>query len=168
MRDRALAVARWLCGVPHLVGQRGLLLLAFAVTVIGYGTGLIAGYQPTFTSALGIPDELFGVMFLADGVILLLGAFLQWRRFPYAFAASVSFFWAFILTGFWALPFGWVASMSWLGMGLVQVIATIWPEPVGARNRVNVKTYKQTLYIITSSELVDDEIKEVRDDAPDE
>lgn len=169
MNNRVMAIVQMLRKLPQSLGQRGILLLAFAFTTLGYGFGLVAGYQPTFTSALGIPNFGFGLMFIIDGTLLTLGALLKWGRFPPAIAASVSFFWAFILTGFWAAPFGWVASMSWLGLGFVQLVCTIWPEPVTEVTPSVVKTYKQTLYIITSSELVtDDEDKDSEDDRPDE
>jgi hypothetical protein len=142
------------------------LLLVFSFVALAYGIGLVSGYEPTFSTALGLSSVGFGVIFITDGVILLLGALLRWGRFPYALAASLSFFWAFILTGFWALPFGWVASISWLGMGLVQLVCVLWPEPVTGDRPTKVKAYKQTLYIITSSELVDDNDGE--DDRPDE
>jgi hypothetical protein len=165
MTKKAGAILQWLANLPYQVGQRGVLLLVFSFVGLAYGIGLVSGYEPTFSTALGLSSVGFGIIFITIGVILLLGALLRWGRFPYALGASLSFFWAFILTGFWALPFGWVASISWLGMGLVQLVCVLWPEPVTGDRPTKVKAYKQTLYLITSSELVDDDSE---DDRPDE
>jgi hypothetical protein len=175
MNRWALKLAVWLCNVPRRIGQRGVLLLVFAFTVFGYGIGLMSGYTPTFTSALGISDPVFGMMFIADGIVLTLGAWYRWGRLPYAIAATVSFFWAFILTGFWAAPFGWTASMSWLGMGLVQLCAVIWPEPANGEQVLSraMRAYEHTISIVTHEteriDFFDPELDlENKDGTPDE
>jgi hypothetical protein len=154
MLNKAKAVLKWLGRLPRRIGQRGILLLIFAFTVFGYGFGLVFGYHPTFDAALGISDFGFGLIFIADGVILTLGALLRWGRFPYSVAATVSFFWVFILTGFWAGPFGWAASMSWVGMGLVQVFAVVWPEPVAERNILKraIATHQHAIDVVADSD----------------
>lgn len=138
MTNTARTIGRWLRHFTGCLGQRGVLLLVFALTAFGYGIGLLSGYEPTFSHALGVSDIVFGVMFIADGIILTIGSLFRWGRFPYCVAAAVSFFWAFTLTAFWAAPFGWAASMSWLGMGFVQVCTILWPEPIQGKKLLSI------------------------------
>lgn len=113
------------------VGQRGVLLLVFAITSLAYGAGLLLGYHPTFNHALDIDVRYFGLMFVATGLVCLIGALNRWGRFPYSFAVTTTTFWICLLFTFWSYHrgFAWVAIMPWVMIDLTQLLAAIWPEP---------------------------------------
>ena len=51
-------------GYAARAGYRGLGLATFAATCFLYGSGLLAGYHPTFFTAYGLPTEDFGWAFV--------------------------------------------------------------------------------------------------------
>jgi len=112
------------------IGQRGALLLVFAATYIAYGAGLLFGYHPTFSRALDVPVSMFGYLFIAAGIVFLVGAIFRFSRVPFSVALSVTTFWVFMLLIFWSTHrgFAWVAVMPWVTIGFTQLISALQPD----------------------------------------
>jgi hypothetical protein len=113
------------------VVSRSELLFLYSVIVITYGIGLLSGYHPTFDKVFAIQVGAFGYMFIATGVICLLGILFDWGKVPYALSVSVAVFWACVLVVFWSSPegFSWVAALSWIFIAATQLLESIRSKP---------------------------------------
>jgi len=114
--------------VVSRVGRRSGLLLIFAITAMVYGSGLLAGYVPTFDTALDVPVYVYGFMFLFASLVGFLGVIFRWVKMPYAVSVATAVFWAMLLAVFWQSPFGWTAATSWFGIAMMCFYAATWPR----------------------------------------
>ena len=120
-------------GYAARAGYRGLGLATFAATCFLYGSGLLAGYHPTFFTAYGLRTEVFGWCFIGLGCFALTGVLLREDRWHYAACTLCLSAWVLLLATHWTQPYGWAAAVSWMSVCGALVIAAAWPEP--ARNR---------------------------------
>jgi hypothetical protein len=109
-------------------GRRGAALGLVAVLFTAYGTGLVAGYRPTFAVALHLPVTSFGWTFIAAGAFVLTGVERRSDRWQFAVAVLVMMLWALLLATHWTQPYGWAAAVSWLGPCALTVLIAGWPE----------------------------------------
>lgn len=109
-------------------GHRGLALAAFACVCFTYGTGLIIGYQPTFTKAGHWPIMWFGWIFIGTGLVCLTGILRKDDRWQFAVAEAWVACWFALLVTFWNGPVGWNGAVSWLGVGILLLVASGWPD----------------------------------------
>ena len=110
-------------------GFRGLGLATFAATCFLYGSGLLAGYHPTFFAAYGLRTETFGWCFVGLGFFALTGVPLREDRWHYAACTMCLSGWVLLLATHWTQPYGWAAAVSWMSVCGALVIAASWPEP---------------------------------------
>jgi hypothetical protein len=110
-------------------GFRGLGLSAFAAVCFAYGSGLELGYRPTFVEALGLHIPVFGWMFIGLGFFSLTGVLAKRDKWHFAFCELCVWAWVILIATHWTAPYGWGASVSWMGVAGALLIASAWPEP---------------------------------------
>ena len=112
------------------VGFRGLGLMAFACVCFGYGSSLELGYHPTFHAALTIATTTYGWIFIGLGAFALTGVLASKDMYHYTICALGVWAWVLLIATHWTAPYGWGASVSWMGVAGALIIAAAWPEPV--------------------------------------
>lgn len=119
----------WVRGLAARIGFRGLGLTSFAAVCFAYGSGILLGYRPTFSSALGITIAAYAWGFIGVGAFALTGILASKDRWHYSICALWVSAWVFLIITHWTQPYGWAASVSWMGVAGALVIASAWPEP---------------------------------------
>lgn len=120
------------------VGRRGEFLLFLVLLDVLYGFSLLRPAPDATRSATVrflvevMPLPAWGCLWLAVGVICLVGAFTHGDRYAYACAAALKILWGSMFAIGWAagvVERGWVGAVIWLVFaGWVMRIAS-WPEP---------------------------------------
>ena len=107
-------------------GHRRAVLAGFSAVAITYGSGLVAGYRPTFSAAYHLPVTGFGWAFITAGLFTL--PRFRHDGLQYAAAELAAFAWALLLATHWRQPYGWTAGVSWFGIAAGLLLASAWPD----------------------------------------
>lgn len=110
------------------IGLRGCYLGFLSVGFFAYGVGLIAGYQPTFLSALGASTRLFGYVWTVVAIAVSTGIWISRDALHFLLAVIMMAFWAIVLITFWKGGYGWAAGISWLTLMANTILVGIWPN----------------------------------------
>lgn len=125
-----------------VVGRRGEFLLFLALLDLLYGLSLLRPAGDGRQSAAArflvavMPLPAWGALWLAVGVVCLVGAFVPADRWAFAAAAALKVLWGAMFLIGWAagvLERGWVAATIWLVFALVVIRIASWPEPAVPR-----------------------------------
>lgn len=124
------------------IGRRGSVLLFLTLLDWLYGLSLArpdigVRQSPSVRYIADIaPLCAWATLWLAVGVVCLVGAFSRRDQWAFAVAEALKVLWGVTLTLGWAfggLDRGWVAGVIWMAFaGLVAVVAS-WPEAPGRR-----------------------------------
>ncbi len=107
-------------------------LLLLGATFIAYGTGIVLGYRPTFTSLIGVPVLDVGWTFIGAGVFMFTSILMHRRgsdRIYYSAAALFTAAWSTAISLFWSQAVGWTAAVSWMCVSVGCLITAAWPDP---------------------------------------
>lgn len=84
------------------------------------------------------PLPAWGALWIAIGLVLVAGAFMQRDRFAFTAAVALKVLWGATFLLGWALvglDRGWVSAAIWLPMAVWVYIVSGWPEPEAKRGR---------------------------------
>jgi hypothetical protein len=109
-------------------GHRGSVLTGYGLVCVAYGTGLAAGYAPTFRTAFRLPLTEFGWAFIATGIAVAAGAPRRRDGAHFALAVASATGWALLIATHWASAYGWAAGVSWAGIAAGLLLASAWPN----------------------------------------
>lgn len=124
------------------IGHRGAFLLFLSLLDLLYGFSLLSSARAAQHVDLTLGWNVWGYIWIAVGVVLLIGAFTKEDRIPYAVAATIKAAWATVWVKIWLfshphVPLSWVSAVIWGAFSAIVVIVSTWPE---SRRHRRVKT----------------------------
>lgn len=124
--------------IGHRLGRRGAALLFFSLLDLIYGFSLTnpspsTATRPDFKFVAGIMAlPYWGMLWLAVGVLLLIGAFLREDSLAWAAAMLIKVLWGLVFLLGWliaGLERGYVSAAIWLSTAALVALLASWPEP---------------------------------------
>lgn len=117
--------------ILHQAGRRGAFLLFLALIDTAYGYGLLVSPAAGASLNLLLPPDVWGVLWLAIGVVCLSGVLKSYDRFQYTCSAVFKTLWALTLTRVWLaqqIPLIWLQAIIWLAFAATVVLISGWHE----------------------------------------
>lgn len=112
-------------------GYRGAFLACLGVYDLFYGLYLAVG-APIQHEPL-IPEEAWGIVWMACGLFLMIGAFVRHDALFFAAAILIKLVWGleFLRLDLLAhIPYDWVRCCYWLAFAGAIIVAAYWPEHI--------------------------------------
>ena len=118
-------------GIRIRVGYRGAFLACIGVYDLFYGLYLAVG-GPIEHEPL-IPEQAWGIIWIACGLFLCIGAFIRHDAIFWAAAILIKMVWGleFLRLDLFAhIPDDWIRCCYWMAFAAAIAVAAYWPEHI--------------------------------------
>jgi hypothetical protein len=115
---------------PPRVGRRGCFLAFLALLAVLYGYSFFA-YTSELRLDLLLPARVWGVLWLAVGVVCATGIFTRRDRLQFTTATGMQAGWGALWCHLWLVQHvtgAWVSAVVWIAFAVLTIVVAGWPE----------------------------------------